>query len=286
MELESKRHQMVPFLLSIYLVTLIYNFDWGDAMRIYSWNVNGLRAIAQKNFFEWIKEENPDILCIQETKLQENQLKDELKNIEGYFSYFSFADKKGYSGVATYTKIQPNEVKFGIGIDEFDREGRIVITEFDEFTLLNIYFPNGQMSDERLDYKLRFYDAILDYCNSEVEKGKRLIICGDYNTAHREIDLKNPKANEKYSGFLPVERAWIDKFIENGYIDTFRYFYPEKVEYTWWSYKFKAREKNIGWRIDYHFVSENFINRVKDVKILTDVMGSDHCPIMIEVEVE
>ncbi|WP_073247838.1 exodeoxyribonuclease III [Caloramator proteoclasticus] len=255
-------------------------------MRIYSWNVNGLRAIAQKNFFEWIKEENPDILCIQETKLQENQLKDELKNIEGYFSYFSFADKKGYSGVATYTKIQPNEVKYGIGIEEFDKEGRIVITEFNEFTLLNIYFPNGQMSDERLDYKLRFYDAVLDYCNSEVEKGKRLIICGDYNTAHREIDLKNPKANEKYSGFLPIERAWIDKFIENGYIDTFRYFYPEKVEYTWWSYKFKAREKNIGWRIDYHFVSKNFIDKVKDVKILTDVMGSDHCPIMIEVEGE
>ncbi|SHE48024.1 exodeoxyribonuclease-3 [Caloramator proteoclasticus DSM 10124] len=276
----------MPFLLSIYLVTLIYNFDWGDDMRIYSWNVNGLRAIAQKNFFEWIKEENPDILCIQETKLQENQLKDELKNIEGYFSYFSFADKKGYSGVATYTKIQPNEVKYGIGIEEFDKEGRIVITEFNEFTLLNIYFPNGQMSDERLDYKLRFYDAVLDYCNSEVEKGKRLIICGDYNTAHREIDLKNPKANEKYSGFLPIERAWIDKFIENGYIDTFRYFYPEKVEYTWWSYKFKAREKNIGWRIDYHFVSKNFIDKVKDVKILTDVMGSDHCPIMIEVEGE
>ncbi|MBZ4662909.1 MAG: exodeoxyribonuclease [Caloramator sp.] len=276
----------MPFLLSIYLVTLIYNFDWGDAMRIYSWNVNGLRAIAQKNFFEWIREENPDILCIQETKLQENQLKDELKNIEGYFSYFSFADKKGYSGVATYTKIQPNEVKYGIGIEEFDKEGRIVITEFNEFTLLNIYFPNGQMSDERLDYKLRFYDAILDYCNSEVKNGKRLIICGDYNTAHREIDLKNPKANEKYSGFLPIERAWIDKFIENGYIDTFRYFYPEKVEYTWWSYKFKAREKNIGWRIDYHFVSKNFIDKVKDVKILTDVMGSDHCPIMIEVEGE
>ncbi len=276
----------MPFLLSIYLVTLIYNFDWGDDMRIYSWNVNGLRAIAQKNFFEWIKEENPDILCIQETKLQENQLKDELKNIEGYFSYFSFADKKGYSGVATYTKIEPKAVKYGIGIEEFDKEGRIVITEFNEFTLLNIYFPNGQMSDERLDYKLRFYDAVLDYCNSEVEKGKRLIICGDYNTAHREIDLKNPKANEKYSGFLPIERAWIDKFIENGYIDTFRYFYPEKVEYTWWSYKFKAREKNIGWRIDYHFVSKNFIDKVKDVKILTDVMGSDHCPIMIEVEGE
>ncbi|MCX7695640.1 MAG: exodeoxyribonuclease III [Caloramator sp.] len=253
-------------------------------MRIYSWNVNGLRAIAQKNFFEWIAEENPDILCIQETKLQENQLKDELKNIDGYYSYFSFADKKGYSGVATYTKKRPIDVKYGIGIEEFDREGRIVITEFNEFTLLNIYFPNGQMSDERLDYKLRFYDAVLDYCNSEVEKGKRLIICGDYNTAHREIDLKNPKANEKYSGFLPIERAWIDKFIENGYIDTFRYFYPDKVEYTWWSYKFKAREKNIGWRIDYHFVSKNFIDSVKDVRILTDVMGSDHCPIMIEVE--
>lgn len=154
-----------------------------------------------KRIFEFINNENPDILCIQETKIQENQLTDQIKNVEGYYSYFSFAKKKGYSGVAIYSKMQPKNVKYGIGIDEFDSEGRILIAEYDKFTLLNIYFPNGQMSDERLDYKLRFYDAILDYCNKEVGEGKKLIICGDYNTAHKEIDLKNPKANEKYSGF-------------------------------------------------------------------------------------
>lgn len=253
-------------------------------MRIFSWNVNGLRAIAKKNFFQWVEEEQPDIFCLQETKIQEHQLEDNLKNIEGYKSYFSFAEKKGYSGVATYTKIEPKNVLNGIGIEEFDNEGRILISEFEEFTLLNIYFPNGQMNDERLDYKLRFYDAILDYCNSLVSQGKKLIICGDYNTAHREIDLKNPKNNEKYSGFLPIERQWIDKFISNGYTDVYRYFYNDKVEYSWWSYRFKARERNAGWRIDYFFVSDNMLPLIKDAKIHTDVTGSDHCPIELIVQ--
>ncbi|WP_070109149.1 exodeoxyribonuclease III [Clostridium acetireducens] len=253
-------------------------------MRIYSWNVNGLRAISKKNFFSWIEEENPDILCIQETKLQAHQLEDNLKNIEGYHSYFSFARRKGYSGVATYTKLKPLSVKYGIDIEEFDSEGRIVITEFEKFILFNIYFPNGQKDDERLDYKLRFYDAILDYCNNLVSEGKKLIVCGDYNTAHKEIDIKNPKANEKRSGFLPIERAWIDKLIENGYTDTFRYLYPDKVEYSWWSYRFKARERNAGWRLDYHFVSDNLLDNVKDAKILTEVQGSDHCPVMIKIK--
>lgn len=253
-------------------------------MKIYSWNVNGLRAVLKKGFLEWIKEEQPDVLCIQETKLQENQLEDSFKNIEGYYSYFSFAEKKGYSGTATYTKEKPISVKHGIGIQRFDSEGRILITEFEKFTLFNIYFPNGQMNEERLTYKMEFYEALLDYCNKLVAEGKKLIICGDYNTAHTEMDIKNAKANEKTSGFLPMERAWMDKFIANGYTDTYRYKNPDKIEYSWWSYMFKARERNTGWRIDYHFVSNNLLEEVKDVGILNEVMGSDHCPVMVEIK--
>ena len=253
-------------------------------MRIYSWNVNGLRAVAKKGFFQWIKDENPDIICIQETKLEEEQLTEEIKNLEGYKAYYSFAEKKGYSGVATYTKEEPISVKHGIGIERFDSEGRIVQTEFNDFILLNIYFPNGQRDEERLNYKLEFYDALLDYCNGLVKEGKKLIICGDYNTAHTPMDIKNAKANEKTSGFLPVERAWLDKFIRNGYSDTFRTLNPEAIEYSWWSYMFKARERNTGWRIDYHFVSNNLLSQVVKATILPEVMGSDHCPIMIEIK--
>lgn len=253
-------------------------------MNIHSWNVNGLRAIMGKGFIEYINEYNPDILCIQETKLQEGNLTEETRNIKEYYSYFSHAEKKGYSGVATYTKEKPISVKYGIGIEEFDREGRIVITEFKDFTLLNIYFPNGQKDDERLAYKLKFYDAILDYCNNEVSEGKKLLICGDYNTAHTEMDIKNAKANEKTSGFLPIEREWIDKFIENGYIDSFRKLNSEEIKYSWWSYRFKARERNTGWRIDYHFVSDNMVENVKGAGILNEVHGSDHCPITIDLE--
>lgn len=253
-------------------------------MRIYSWNVNGLRAILKKDFLVWIENEHPDILCIQETKLQEKNLDEEAMNIEGYHSYFSFADKKGYSGVAIYTRIKPTMVRYGMGIKEFDNEGRILIAEFEDFTLLNIYFPNGQMNEERLAYKLRFYDAILDYCNNEVKSGKKLVICGDYNTAHTPMDIKNAKANEKNSGFLPIEREWIDKFIANGYTDTFRHLNPETIKYSWWSYKFKARERNAGWRIDYHFVSNNLLNKVISARILNEVYGSDHCPVVLELE--
>ncbi|EJO5346619.1 exodeoxyribonuclease III [Clostridium botulinum] len=253
-------------------------------MRIYSWNVNGLRAIAKKNFIEWIGEENPDILCIQETKLQENQLEDKIKNIEGYYSYFSFAEKKGYSGVATYTKQEPISVKHGIGIEKFDLEGRILITEFKDFTLLNIYFPNGQRDEERLQYKLEFYEALFNYCDELVKEGKKLVICGDYNTAHNEIDLKNPKANAKTSGFLRIERDWLDKIIERGYTDTFRNMNPDKIKYSWWSYRFKARERNAGWRLDYHFVSNNLLDRVENTEILNEVYGSDHCPVMLELK--
>ena len=203
---------------------------------------------------------------------------------EGYHSYFSFAVKKGYNGTAVYSKIKPKNISHGIGIEEFDSEGRVVQVEFDDFTLLNIYFPNGQMNDTRLDYKLRFYDAILEHCEKLRVKGINLVICGDYNTAHHPIDLKNPKSNEKRSGFLPIEREWMSKFENTGYIDTFRKLFPEKIEYSWWSYRFNARENNAGWRIDYHFVNKEFFDKVKDAYILTDVLGSDHCPVVVELD--
>lgn len=250
-------------------------------MDIYSWNVNGLRAISGKGFFQFVSDKSPDILCIQETKLQEDKLTDELKDIEGYYSNFSFAEKKGYSGVATYSKEKPLSVKHGIGVEKFDSEGRVLITEFHDFILFNIYFPNGQKDEERLNYKMEFYDILLDYLNVLKSAGKKLIICGDYNTAHNEIDIKNAKANEKYSGFLPIERAWMDKFILEGYVDTFRKLHPEEVKYSWWSYRFKAREKNVGWRIDYFFITENLIDKISSAEILNEVMGSDHCPIKI-----
>lgn len=253
-------------------------------MIIYSWNVNGLRAILNKNFSHWIKEASPDMLCIQETKLQENQLADEIKDIEGYYSYFSFAERKGYSGVAVYTKEKPVSVKHGIGVQEFDSEGRILMLEFEDFILINIYFPNGQKDDIRLKYKMYFYDAVLEYFDKLKSQGKKLVICGDYNTAHREIDIKNPKANEKFSGFLPIERAWIDKFISHGYIDTYRLYHPDEIKYSWWSYRFKAREKNAGWRIDYHFVSDNMKDNLINADILNEVTGSDHCPVTLELK--
>ena len=253
-------------------------------MKVYSWNINGLRAIRKKGFLDWMKQEKPDIISLQETKIQAEQLPEDLKDIPGYYSYFSFAEKKGYSGVALYSKEEPLSVQDGIGIKSFDREGRVLVSEFPEFTFLGVYFPNGKMSAERLQYKLDFYDEILDYCEGLRNKGKNLIVSGDYNTAHQEIDLKNPRANEKRSGFLPIERAWLDKFIACGYVDTFRKLYPEQVTYSWWDYRTRARGRNAGWRIDYHFVNQEFFSRVKDADILTDVLGSDHCPVVLELE--
>ena len=250
-------------------------------MKIYSWNVNGIRAMEKKGFIQWNDEEKPDILCIQETKIQSDQIEDKIKNIEGYKSYFSCAERKGYSGVAVYTKEEPISVSYGIGIDKFDSEGRILICEYVDFTLFNIYFPNGQSSEERLNYKLEFYDALFKYCDELKSNGKKLIICGDYNTAHNEIDLKNSKANSNTSGFLPIERKWMDDIIERGYIDTFRYFHSDEVKYSWWSYRFNARKNNAGWRIDYHFVSDNFIDCVEGAEILNEVTGSDHCPVVL-----
>ncbi len=252
-------------------------------MRIISWNVNGLRAVIKKNFLDYIKEESPDILCLQETKLQEEQIPEEVFAIEGYHKYWSYAEKKGYSGVAVFTKEQPLSVSNSIEEDRFDSEGRILRLEYKDFILYNIYFPNGQMSEERLQYKMDFYDQFLKVVKKLDDEGKNVIVCGDYNTAHKEIDLKNPKANKDRSGFLPIEREWIDKYIENGFVDTFREFDLSPGQYSWWSYRFKAREKNAGWRIDYFFVNERFKSAVKDAFIQQEVLGSDHCPIGIEI---
>ncbi len=252
-------------------------------MEICCWNVNGLRALIKNGGFEWLKTQNFDIICLQETKAHPKQIPDEIKNLHNYYAYWASAEKKGYSGVVTFSRMEPLSVDYGFGKKEFDKEGRIIITKFPEFTLMNIYFPNGKMNDERLKYKLSFYDAAFNYFEKLRKNGEKLIIAGDFNTAHKEIDLAHPKANEKYSGFLPVERKWLDKLFESGYIDTFRYFHPEPHQYTWWSYRFNARAKNIGWRIDYFIVSNNLISRVKESIILQNIKGSDHAPIVIEL---
>jgi exodeoxyribonuclease III len=254
-------------------------------MRIISWNVNGIRAADRKGFFDWFKQDSPDVFCVQEIKAMPNQFPPHLKNTPGYHVYINSAERKGYSGVTTYSKIKPIHVKNGFGIEKFDSEGRTLITEFEDFILFNIYFPNGKQSQERLDYKLEFYDTFLAYSDNLKAEGKNIVVCGDFNTAHKEMDLARPKANEEISGFLPIERAWIDRFIDHGYTDTFRKFNTKPDQYTWWSMRTKARERNVGWRIDYFFVNDEFLPKVKDAFILSDVMGSDHCPIGIELSV-
>lgn len=256
-----------------------------NTQKLTSWNVNGIRAAYKKGFLDWMKKENPDILCIQETKAHEEQLADELKNVKGYHSYFCSGERKGYSGVAVYTKEKPISIKKGFGIEKFDNEGRILILEYPHFTLFNIYYPNGKARAERLQYKMEFYDTFLVYVNKLKKKGKKIIICGDVNTAHKEIDLARPKENSKVSGFLPEEREWIDKFLGYGYVDTFRMFNQEPDNYTWWDQITRARERNVGWRIDYFYVNEEFKDNVKEAFILSDVMGSDHCPIGIKISV-
>ncbi|MCZ7615587.1 MAG: exodeoxyribonuclease III [Ignavibacteriaceae bacterium] len=224
------------------------------------------------------------MLCLQETKAHPDQLDDVLKNVNGYESYFSSAEKKGYSGVVTYTKLKPKSVKQGISKKEFDSEGRFIITEFDEFTLFNIYFPNGKASAERLQYKMDFYEEFLKYCKKLLKQNIKIIVCGDVNTAHKEIDLARPKENSTISGFLPQEREWIDKFLDAGFIDTFRLFNNEPEQYTWWDMVTRARERNVGWRIDYFYISESLRKNILSATIHSSVMGSDHCPIEIELK--
>lgn len=254
-------------------------------IKLLSWNVNGIRAIYKKGFIDWFTKENPDILCIQETKAREEQLSDDLINIKGYQSYFCAGERKGYSGVALYTKEKPISIKRGFGKKKFDNEGRILISEYPGFYLFNIYFPNGKKNAERLKYKMDFYDSFLATVKKLKKAGKKIVICGDVNTAHNEIDIARPKENEKISGFLPEERAWIDKFIDAGFIDTFRIFHDDPDQYTWWDMITRARERNVGWRIDYFFISDNMKKQIKDAFILPEVMGSDHCPIGIEITV-
>jgi len=253
-------------------------------IRVFSWNLNGIRAAYKKGFLDWLKEAGPDMLCVQETKVQKEQLLQELIDVSGYKSYFTSAQRKGYSGVALYTREEPEKVWHGLGIERFDAEGRVLIADYGYFMLFNIYFPNGKASKERLRFKMDFYDTFLEHVKRLKSEGKSIVLCGDVNTAHMAIDLARPKENEKVSGFLPEERAWIDRFIESGFIDTFREFNSESGQYTWWDYKTRARERNVGWRIDYFFVSEDFMEKVTSSYILPDVMGSDHCPIGIDIE--
>lgn len=254
-------------------------------MKLISWNINGIRAADRKGLFNWFKKESPDILCLQEIKALPEQVPLHLRNAPGYYVFLNPAERKGYSGVATFTKEKPIDIKTGFGIEKFDCEGRTLITEFPSFTLFNIYFPNGKKNQGRLDYKLDFYDTFLGYADNLKAEGKNIIVCGDFNTAHKEIDLARPKENEKISGFLPVERAWIDTFIDHGYVDTFRHFNKESGQYSWWDMKTRARERNVGWRIDYFFVNKEFMPHIKKAFILQDVTGSDHCPVGIEINV-
>jgi len=255
-------------------------------MRIISWNINGIRAIEKKGFFEWLKKEDPDILCLNETKAEPGQLSPVFINPPGtkYTSFWASAKKKGYSGVAIYTKKEPDEVRF-MGKSEFDEEGRVLAADYKDFTLIAAYFPNSQDEGKRLGYKLSFNDAMLKLCNSIVKKGKHFLLCGDYNVAHTPIDLAHPKQNENSAGYLPEERAWMDSFLKAGNIDTFRHFHPGEPEhYTWWSYRSQSRLKNIGWRIDYNCVNKDFLPKVKHSIIRPEVEGSDHCPVEINLD--
>lgn len=249
-------------------------------MKLISWNVNGIRACVQKGFLDFFREADADIFCIQESKMQEGQLTLEL---EGYYQYWNYAEKKGYSGTAIFTKQEPLSVRYGIGISEHDREGRVITLEFDNFYMVTVYTPNSQDELKRLDYRMQWETDFLAYLKGLEEK-KGVIFCGDLNVAHREIDLKNPKTNRKNAGFTDEERGKFTQILEAGFIDTFRYFYPDMEGiYSWWSYRFSARVKNAGWRIDYFCVSECLKDRLQDAKILTDVMGSDHCPVELDL---
>ena len=259
-------------------------------MRLISWNVNGIRAVSKKEIFgsmtfmEWLAEESPDALCLQETKAWPEQLKKDLLEPAGYHSFWNQAEKKGYSGTCIYTREKPIASSTGMGLEELDKEGRIVSVEFPEFTLLNIYFPNGNQNEQRLKYKLDFYDAFLDHINALRESGQKVIFCGDINTAHHPIDLSRPKENEHVSGFLRIERDWLDKLEDEDYIDTFRHFCKEPENYSWWDYKTRARERNVGWRLDYFWVSDDLLPKLKKAFIMSDIVGSDHCPVAIDID--
>ena len=250
-------------------------------MKLISWNVNGLRACVQKGFLDFFKEIDADVFCLQETKLQEGQID---LDLEGYHQYWNYAEKKGYSGTALFTKQEPLSVSYGIGVEEHDREGRVICAEFEKFFVVVCYTPNSQNELQRLDYRMTWEDAFRVYLKN-LEKTKPVILCGDLNVAHKEIDLKNPKTNRRNAGFTDEERGKMTELLDSGFVDTFRLKYPDMEQiYSWWSYRFKAREKNSGWRIDYFIVSEALKDSVKDATIHTDIFGSDHCPVGLELE--
>ncbi|MFC2130755.1 exodeoxyribonuclease III [Bacteroidota bacterium] len=264
-------------------------------MKIITWNINGYRSITGQNpskrynkvsrenqLFKYIKKEKPDIICLQETKASIEQINEDLQYPFKYFGYYNSCEtKKGYSGVVTFSKSEPKKVNYKLGIKKFDEEGRVVETHFKDFILLNIYFPKGYAASERLDFKLEFYDIIIGYCKKLKKINKNIIICGDFNTAHHPIDLARPEQNHGTSGFMPIEREKLDLLINNGYLDTFRHFVKDTGHYTWWSQRGRARENNVGWRIDYHFVTENMVKRIKKAYQQPDMMGSDHCPVVL-----
>lgn len=250
-------------------------------MKLISWNVNGIRACVSKNFMDFFNEVDADIFCLQETKLQENQIDLQL---EGYFQYWNYAKKKGYSGTAIFTKKEPLSVTYGINIEEHDQEGRVITLEFEDFYMVTVYTPNSQSELKRLEYRMKWEDDFRSYLK-KLDERKPIIVCGDLNVAHKEIDLKNPKTNRKNAGFTDEERNKFSELLNEGFIDTFRYFYPEEANiYSWWSYRFKAREKNAGWRIDYFCTSEKLKERLVSAKIHTDVLGSDHCPVELIIK--
>ncbi len=248
-------------------------------MRIVTWNINGYRAILKKGFTEWLQDAQPDILCLQEIKSTPEQLTDEQKTHSGYEIIWNPAQKLGYSGVATFYKTSLHDYQIGMGIDRFDFEGRVIQTRHDGFRLFNVYFPNGQRGQDRVDYKLEFYRDLLSIVDDLRSKGEEVIVTGDFNTAHKEIDLANPKENQKTSGFLPEERVWVDEYLKHGMVDIFRIKYPDKVQYTWWTYITNARARNVGWRIDYYLITPGLVERIEDVIIHDEAMGSDHCPV-------
>lgn len=253
-------------------------------MKITTWNVNGLRAALNKGIWDWVSQENTDVLCLQEIKARPDQLTNENHGLFNKHSvYWNPARRPGYSGVATFTRIPPLSVDYGIGKDEFDLEGRVIRTKFQNFILFNVYFPSGQRGLERVEYKLKFYSHLLEVIDDLQEAGEKVIICGDFNTAHNEIDLRYPKENKNTSGFLAEERAWIDLYLTHGLVDIYRQLFPDKVEYTWWTYRLNARQHNVGWRLDYFLISEMLAPYIQDAVIHSEVTGSDHCPVTLAI---
>lgn len=251
------------------------------SLKITSWNVNGYRAVLKKGFDSWIRQDQSDVVCLQEVKTRPDQVEEVFRSWDGYSAYWNPAERPGYSGVAVFTRTQPLEIGYGLDDARFDSEGRVIWLRFSDFTLYNIYFPNGQRGMDRVAYKLDFYSRLLEICDDRHNRGERIILTGDFNTAHQEIDLANPKQNSHTSGFLPEEREWVTRYLESGFIDAFRHLYPDKVQYTWWTYITNARARNVGWRLDYYLVTAGMMNSINDVVIQDQVMGSDHCPVSI-----